>query len=89
MAKITTPVKIKLNREFKGRVSTINVDTAGSFMAVRIEDPEGIVSVKVATEVARRAGELLAEHNLIDSKDQRHISFGYHFDGVVINWLRH
>jgi len=81
MADATIPVTRTLNKEFKGRCPRIQVSFAGSFMAVRIDDPSGVVTVKMAQEVMRRAGELMKDADLVTTTTPD--SFSYHMDGVV------
>ncbi|CAB4142609.1 hypothetical protein UFOVP1414_43 [uncultured Caudovirales phage] len=86
MADATTPITRNLNRIFKGFCPKIKVSFVGSFMAVRIDDPEGVVSVKMATNVMRTAGSLLVEAGLVSQGTPNTLS--YHMEGVVSNWMQ-
>ena len=84
MADATTPITRTLNKVFKGSCPKIKVSFAGSFLAVRIDDPDGVVSVKIAAEVMRAAGSMMVDAGLVSQEVP--ISFSYHMDGVVSNW---
>ena len=86
MADATTPITRNLNRIFKGFCPKIKVSFVGSFIAVRIDDPEGVVSVKMATNVMRNAGSLLVEAGLVSQGAPNTLS--YHMEGVVSNWMQ-
>ena len=65
----------------RGKFSVI-----GSFFAFRIDDLEGKVSCKDATEIGWLASNVLYEMKLIEKIHT--LSNGYHMGGVVINWNR-
>lgn len=85
MSDFTTPYTRALNSQFKGFCPKIKVETVGSFMAVRIDDPKGEVSVLLAQDVMYAAGRLFEKDGHVESF--RPHSFGYHYGGVVGNWL--
>lgn len=83
----TTPFTRALNKEFASRGFRCQVSAFGSFIGVRIEDAEGNVSVKHASEIAQRAAALFVAANAIT--DVRPLGgITYHMDGVVMNWTR-
>jgi hypothetical protein len=84
MANVTTPITRELNKAYKGRCPRIQVSLIGSFVALRIDDPEGQVSMKLSQEVAKVAADLMMEAEIIEAANP--ISFGYWMSGVVINW---
>jgi hypothetical protein len=57
----------------------------GSFIALRIEDPEGRATVADATVVQHLATRLLKDEGLIAPTHNGH-PWGHHFGGVVMNW---
>ena len=74
-----------LRKEFPACARPIKVSVVGSFLAVRIDDPEGAISVKLADAIMISAGK-----RFVDLKLAKSISplqgVRYHFDGVVANW---
>jgi hypothetical protein len=60
-------------------------DVIGSFFAFRIDDEQGVVTVKEFTQIVQ-----LVEHTLneIGVKHTRRVSEGYHSNGCVVNWER-
>lgn len=90
MANPTTPITRALNKTFKPSMPEglrIQASVVGSFLSVRIDDPEGKVSVALADRIAREAGKLFRE---VDGTDdvQPMQGVNYHMGGVVINWRR-
>lgn len=81
-----TPVTRTLNKEFKGRCPRITTIFAGSFVSIRANDPEGLVSCKTWDEVVRRAAVLLTELGAVPSTIP--VGMGYHMDGVTASWSR-
>lgn len=87
MANWTTPITRKLNQTFKGQCPRIQAAVYGSFLSIRMDDPEGTVSLKLAQEIAIAAGKLFVEAGAC--KKSTPISLAYHFGGVVANWSIH
>lgn len=88
MANATTPITRYLNKQFKDRMPAglrIQAGIAGTFLSIRIEDPEGQLSVKMAQTIVNAAGVLFKEAGLTD--DIRPVQgFSYHMEGIVANW---
>jgi hypothetical protein len=76
-----------MNKRFSDRCPRIKVSFIGSFIAYRIEDPAGEVSVLTACEVAKLLGRMLYEDKLVDS-EKPITPPAYHMGGVVANWRR-
>lgn len=88
MANSTTPITRTLNKEFKGRLPKglrIQAGAEGSFLSIRIEDPDGLVSVKLARDINISADR---EFKVAIPEATRVPTMGpgYHMDGVVMNW---
>lgn len=62
------------------------VDFIGSFASYRIDDPEGIVTMKQASALRQPVAQLISEAGFaIDTATGQP---GYHMDGVVFTWMR-
>ena len=86
MANFTTKYTRTINQEFKGRCLRAQVSAVGSFMAVRVEDPEGIVPLKTFQELAFRVGQMLQDDGIVANFHPN--SIGYTYNGCVANWTR-
>lgn len=88
MAKATTPITRALNKQFKTALPEglrIQANIFGSFASIRVEDPQGVLSVKMAREISIAAGHLFVEAGMVE--DIRPVSgITFHMDGVVMNW---
>lgn len=83
-----TAVTRALNKEYKGKLPEglrCKVAAYGSFLSVRIEDPDGLLSVKLAREIMQRAGGLLQDACKLPVCTPMQPPT-YHMDGVVCNW---
>lgn len=60
---------------------------AGSFLSMRIEDPEGLVTVKAATTAVEFVGRHAHKMGLVAQIVPLQ-GFAYHFGGVVATWER-
>lgn len=80
-----------LNREFKAVMPVglkVKASGFGSFLSIRIDDPAGAMTVRLAGEIVRRAGELFRAEGLTPNEQPTN-GCGYHMGGVVANWLTH
>jgi hypothetical protein len=63
----------------------IKLSAAGSFLSMRLDDPEGLVSVKMAAAYAQMAGTFFMARGWV--KHPRPMQgINYHAAGVVANW---
>jgi hypothetical protein len=76
-----------MNKRFAGRCPRIKVSFVGSFIACRIEDPAGEVSVLIAQEITKALGIMLYQDKRVESAEPMQPA-GYHMGGVVANWRR-
>lgn len=86
MATSTTPITRALNKQFKGILPEglrIQAGAAGSFLSIRIEDPQGLLTVALAQKVVEEAHRMFWDANMISERD---MGMGYWEGGVVINW---
>lgn len=86
MANVLTPITRALNQEFSGRGFRCQVSIVGSFVAVRIEDPDHKVTLWDAECVRAAAADLFAKAGIIT--DYKCYGFGHVMHGVVMNWSR-
>lgn len=85
MANFTTPITRALNKQFAGRCPRIQAGAYGSFLSIRIEDPDGVVSCKLAAEIVHAAHDLWFQAGMPQQDMPRP---AYHMGGVVANWSR-
>ena len=57
----------------------------GSFLAMRIDDPRGVIPVKLATEIAVAIGQIFQKENFVESWNPMN-GVGYYMEGVIANW---
>lgn len=90
MANFTTPITRTLNKEFKGRLGGLRIQASapGSFLAVRVDDLEGVVTLKLFSDIVRRASTLWVEAGL-DHTLSVNPTVSYFADGCVANWVRY
>jgi hypothetical protein len=88
MANATTPITRALNKQFKAALPAgcrIQAGIYGSFASVRISDPGGLLTMRIAHEVMKVAG-----HLFVEAKIAKYIrpmeGVNWHMDGVVSNW---
>lgn len=81
----TTQMTRTLNKEFKDLLPLglrVQAGTAGSFLSVRIEDPDGLISIKLLDQIAQRANIIWGDMGV--KTDWPVLS--YHMGGSLINW---
>lgn len=89
MANATTPITRALNKEFKGQIPEglrCQITPVGSFISVRVDDPDGKLSVKLFSAITVSAARLLKEADLIADTSPMRGSQCYHMDGCVTTW---
>lgn len=81
------PVTQTLNKEFRQELGVrVHVSFTGSFVSVRAEDPDGVVTMRSWRRLTTRCAELLNELGVIS--DRAPIGSSYHMDGCVSTWER-
>jgi hypothetical protein len=87
MPNFTAPFTRALNKQFRVRCK---VTVVGSFIGVRIEDPDHTVTVYDAQLVAKYAYEMLLAAHAIDANQPASGLSGttYHMGGIVLAYRR-
>ncbi len=85
MASAFTPFNRELNKKYKHLGYKIKIGPVGSFLYLRIEDPEGVVSVKVAQEITKEVGVIMADKFRAESRAPLN-GITYYDNGILANW---